>query len=192
MNRDDAERLHTAVLVAPASEKRRVRKQRHEAAAKLQIKQQLSEREETRAKYLAELAERRGTTYLPAAGEPGPAQLRSPGRFRLPRHQAPSRARTRSSRRAGSDPTASSSARICTPVAPSSTTRGCCTPVASSPPRTSCSQASSGRASPAWQRASTHGLSRSGAASTCQVIRRANIRPLQKLSAGAQSCSGTD
>ncbi|MBC9944735.1 ATP-binding protein [Leucobacter sp. cx-328] len=87
MNRDDAERLHTAVLVAPASEKRRVRKQRQRAAAKLQAKQQHSEREETRAKYLAELAERRGTSYLPTAGEPGPAQLRSPGRFRLPRHQ---------------------------------------------------------------------------------------------------------
>src|SRR5690625_7133223 len=26
-------------------------------------------------------------TYLPAAGEPGPAALRTPGRFRLPRHQ---------------------------------------------------------------------------------------------------------
>lgn len=87
MNRDDAEWLHTAVLVAPASEKRRVRKQRQRAAAKLQIEQQHSEREETRAKYLAELAERRGTSYLPTAGEPGPAQLRSPGRFRLPRHQ---------------------------------------------------------------------------------------------------------
>ncbi|MBS1674355.1 MAG: ATP-binding protein, partial [Actinobacteria bacterium] len=87
MNWNDAERLHTAVLVAPASEKRRVRKQRQKAAAKLQAKQQHSEREETRAKFLAELAERRGTSYLPAAGEPGPTQLRSPGRFRLPRHQ---------------------------------------------------------------------------------------------------------
>ena len=87
MNRDDAERLHTAVLVAPASEKRRVRKQRQNAAAKLQIEQQHSEREETRAKYSAELAARRGTSYLPSAGEPGPAQLRSTGRFRLPRHQ---------------------------------------------------------------------------------------------------------
>ncbi|UTT52027.1 MULTISPECIES: ATP-binding protein [Microbacteriaceae] len=87
MNWNDAERLHTAVLVAPASEKRRVRKQRQKAAAKLQAKQQHSEREETRAKYLTELAERRGTSYISAAGEPGPAQLRSPGRFRLPRHQ---------------------------------------------------------------------------------------------------------
>ncbi|OSP07848.1 ATP-binding protein [Microbacterium sp. LEMMJ01] len=87
MNRDEAERLHSAVLVAPASERHRVRRQRRRAAAKLQIEQQRAERQEAHAKYLAEVAERRGTTYLPAAGEPGPAQLRSPGRFRLPRHQ---------------------------------------------------------------------------------------------------------
>ncbi|HWV50454.1 MAG TPA: ATP-binding protein, partial [Microbacterium sp.] len=30
---------------------------------------------------------RRSTTLLPAAGEPGPAALRTPGRFRVPRHQ---------------------------------------------------------------------------------------------------------
>lgn len=87
MSHDDAERLHTSVLVAPASEKRRVRKQRRQAAAKLQAEQQQSEREAARAKYAADLAERRATTYLPAAGEPGPAQLRSPGKLRLPRHQ---------------------------------------------------------------------------------------------------------
>ena len=87
MNRDEAERLHSAVLVAPASERRRVRRQRRRAAAKLQIEQQRVERQDAQAKYLVEVAERRGTTYLSAAGEPGPAQLRSPGRFRLPRHQ---------------------------------------------------------------------------------------------------------
>lgn len=87
MNRDEAERLHSAVLVAPASETRRMYRQRRRAAAKLQIEQQRAERQEAHAKYLAEVAERRATTHLPAAGEPGPAQLRSPGRFRLPRHQ---------------------------------------------------------------------------------------------------------
>ena len=40
MIHDDSERLHTSVLVAPASEKRRVRKQRIQAAAKLQVEQQ--------------------------------------------------------------------------------------------------------------------------------------------------------
>ncbi|MGO3658643.1 MAG: ATP-binding protein [Micrococcaceae bacterium] len=87
MSHDAAERLHTSVLVAPASEKRRVRKQRVQAAAKLQAEQQRAERQAARAKYAAELAERRATTYLPAAGESGPAQLRSSGKLRLPRHQ---------------------------------------------------------------------------------------------------------
>ncbi|KUF07801.1 VirB4 family type IV secretion system protein [Leucobacter sp. G161] len=87
MSHDDSERLHTSVLVAPASEKRRVRKQRSQAAAKLQAEQQRAEHQAARAKYAAELAEHRATTYLPAAGEPGPAQLRSPGKLRLPRHQ---------------------------------------------------------------------------------------------------------
>ena len=31
--------------------------------------------------------ERRATVTLPRAGEPGPAALRTPGRFRVPRHQ---------------------------------------------------------------------------------------------------------
>ncbi len=87
MNHDDAERLHTSVLVAPASEKRSVRRQRSQAAAKLQVEQQRAELQTARARYETELAERRATTYLPAAGEPGPAQLRSPGKLRLPRHQ---------------------------------------------------------------------------------------------------------
>ncbi|MFE2773813.1 ATP-binding protein [Microbacterium resistens] len=87
MNRDDAERLHTSVLVAPEFETRRLRKQRQRDAVKLRTDQQHSQRHEAHAKHLAELAERRATTYLPAAGEPGPAQLRSSGKFRLRRHQ---------------------------------------------------------------------------------------------------------
>ncbi len=87
MNRDDAERLHTSVLVAPTSEKRHLRKQRRKAAEKLQNEQFKIEKAYARAKFEAEQAERRSTIYLPNAGEPGPAQLRSPGRFKLPRHQ---------------------------------------------------------------------------------------------------------
>nr|WP_290126560.1 ATP-binding protein [Cutibacterium avidum] len=64
-----------------------MRKQRRQAAARLQGEQRAAEREAARAKNEAERAERKAITYLPAAGEPGPAQLRSPGRFRLPRHQ---------------------------------------------------------------------------------------------------------
>lgn len=87
MTGEEPETLHTAVLVAPARERRRLRKQRRQAAARLQAEQQAIKREAARAKADAESAERKATTYLPAAGEPGPAQLRSPGKFRLPRHQ---------------------------------------------------------------------------------------------------------
>ena len=87
MTGQEPERLHTAVLVAPARERRRLRKQRHQAAAKLQAEQHRTEKAAAKAKAEAERAERRAMTYLPAAGEPGPAALRTPGRFRLPRHQ---------------------------------------------------------------------------------------------------------
>ena len=87
MTGTEPERLHTSVLVAPAAERRRLRKQRRQAAARLQAEQRAVEKGAARAKAKAEKAERRATTYLPAAGEPGPAALKSPGRFRLPRHQ---------------------------------------------------------------------------------------------------------
>ncbi|QEA29503.1 ATP-binding protein [Microbacterium sp. CBA3102] len=87
MKRDDAERLHTSVLVTPAHEKRRLSKQRRVAAKQIQLEQHRSERLAAHEKYAAGQAERRATRYLPTAGEPGSAQLRSPGRFKLPRHQ---------------------------------------------------------------------------------------------------------
>ncbi|MDN5759492.1 MAG: ATP-binding protein, partial [Tomitella sp.] len=83
----DREKLHSAVLVAPAKERRRLRKQRLAAAAELVAEQRQKEQAQAREKKAAERAERRATRYLPAAGEPGPATLRTPGRFRLPRHQ---------------------------------------------------------------------------------------------------------
>lgn len=73
------EKLHTAVLVTPASERRRLRKQRRQAAARLVAEQRHVEKEAAQAKAAAERAERRATVYLPAAGEPGPAALRTPG-----------------------------------------------------------------------------------------------------------------
>lgn len=85
--RPERERLHTAVLVAPAKEKRRLRKQRRQAAAQLAAEQHHREAQAQREKAAAERAEQKATHYLPAAGESGPAALRSPGRFRLPRHQ---------------------------------------------------------------------------------------------------------
>ncbi len=57
------------------------------AATRLEAAQRRAEKNAARAKVEAERAERRATRYLPAAGEPGPAALRTPGRFRLPRHQ---------------------------------------------------------------------------------------------------------
>ncbi len=85
--RQERERLHTAVLVAPAKERRRLRKQRRQAAAELVAEQHQRQQAEAKAKKERERAERRATRYLPAAGEPGPGMLRTPGRFRLPRHQ---------------------------------------------------------------------------------------------------------
>lgn len=83
----EKERLHAAVLVSLAAERRKARKARHQAAARLQAKQAKVEREAAKAKALAEREERKATTFLPAAVETGPATLRSPDRLRLPRHQ---------------------------------------------------------------------------------------------------------
>ncbi len=85
--KSEKETLHTSVLVAPAAERRKYRKQRRQAATQLLAEQRRADQAVARAKAAAELAERRATTYLPKVGEPGPAALRSPGRFRLPRHQ---------------------------------------------------------------------------------------------------------
>lgn len=87
MKHADTERLHTSVLVTPATEKRHMRKQRKKAAKQIQLQKRESERAATREAHEELQAERRSTIYLPNAGEPGPAQLRSPGRFKLPRHQ---------------------------------------------------------------------------------------------------------
>ncbi|MCI1791919.1 MAG: ATP-binding protein [Bifidobacterium tibiigranuli] len=81
------ERLHTAVLVSPAHERHRLRRQRRQAADQLQQEQRHREQQAEQEQREAERAERHATRYLPKAGEPGPAALRSPGRFRLPRHQ---------------------------------------------------------------------------------------------------------
>lgn len=83
----DRQKLHTAALVEPAGERRKQRKARKHAAAKIETSARRTEQSAERERLAAERAERRNTTYLPAAGEPGAAALRTPGRFRLPRHQ---------------------------------------------------------------------------------------------------------
>jgi hypothetical protein len=83
----DEHRLHSSVLVSPGREKRADRKLR-KASARALLRQDREARRSAakqRANALAE--ERRETVTLPRAGEPGPAALRTPGRFRLPRHQ---------------------------------------------------------------------------------------------------------
>ncbi|TRW47415.1 ATP-binding protein [Georgenia yuyongxinii] len=80
-------RLHTAVLVSPDGEHRRLRKARRRAAAQVASRDRAERAAQARAKRKAELAERRSTVLLPAAGEPGPGALRTPGRLRIPRHQ---------------------------------------------------------------------------------------------------------
>jgi hypothetical protein len=80
-------RLHTSVLVGPEGERGRHRKARQKAAAQVETDARQARREEAKARWEAEQAERRATTYLPAGGEPGRAALRTPGRFRLPKHQ---------------------------------------------------------------------------------------------------------
>jgi len=81
------DRLYSSVLLTPGRERRRDRKRRTAAARSLLITDREARR--TAAKRQAEeLAdERRNTVVLPHAGEPGPAALRTPGKFRLPRHQ---------------------------------------------------------------------------------------------------------
>ncbi|CEI28268.1 Putative uncharacterized protein [Propionibacterium freudenreichii] len=79
--------MHTSVLVGPEGERRRHRKARRQAAAQIEADARLQHKADAKARHDAEQAERRNTTYLPVAGEPGPAALRTPGRFRLPKHQ---------------------------------------------------------------------------------------------------------
>ena len=83
----DRQKLHTAALVEPAGEPRAQRKARKHAASKIETNARRNEQSEERARVAAERAERRNTNYLPAAGESGSAALRTPGGFRLPRHQ---------------------------------------------------------------------------------------------------------
>lgn len=136
----DRERLHTAVLVAPSKERRKLRKQRRRAEARLHAEQRTAALAAAKVKAEQERAERRATIYLP--GRPAsqvplgcgrPAGSISRGIRTRRRHW---RVRIRSSPRAVSVPMGCSWGRTCTRVGVSSTTRGCCTRVGSSPPRT--------------------------------------------------------
>ena len=81
------ERLHTSVLVSPGRERRRDRRLRETAARSILAEDRSTRRTSTKQKHDDLKTERRATAVLPKAGEPGPAALRTPSRFRLPRHQ---------------------------------------------------------------------------------------------------------
>jgi len=80
-------KLYSTVLIGPEAEKRKQRKQRRKAAARIHAEDAAARKSEAQARYDAERAERRATVYLPKGGEPGPAALRSYRRFRVPAHQ---------------------------------------------------------------------------------------------------------
>lgn len=81
------ERLHASVLVTPDAERRRLRKERRQAADQLRYQARAREYSEKQARLEAERQERLSTVHLPRTGDPGPQMLRAPGRFRLPKHQ---------------------------------------------------------------------------------------------------------
>lgn len=83
----DPDRLHTSVLVGPEGELRKHRKARARAAARIATQARTDAAANARTEAAAEREARRATRYLPRAGEDGPSALRTPGRFRLPRHQ---------------------------------------------------------------------------------------------------------
>lgn len=83
----DWEWFHTAVLVAPSQERRGLRRQRRRAEARLHAEQRKARLAAAKAKAEQERAGWRAAVYLPRVGESGAARLRTPGRFRLTRHQ---------------------------------------------------------------------------------------------------------
>lgn len=81
------ERLLTAGLVEPHGELRQDRRARTRAAAEIKARARRANQADARTQWEAERAEKRSHDFLAAAGESGPAQLRTPGRLRLPKHQ---------------------------------------------------------------------------------------------------------
>ena len=87
MGAHSQKKLYSTVLIGPEADKRRQRKARRKAAARIHAEDAAARKAEAQARYDAERAERRKTIYLPRGGEPGPAALRSYRRFRVPAHQ---------------------------------------------------------------------------------------------------------
>ena len=82
-----SQHTHAAVLVQPARQSRRDRRKQARQAKQAVADARSQDRARMRAQTAQARAEATDTTFLPAAGEPGPATLRTSGRFRLPAHQ---------------------------------------------------------------------------------------------------------
>lgn len=87
MSGREDQRLHTAVLVDPAGERRKDRRARRTASHRLTADSRAAATAAQRAEFEALRADQKATTYLPASGEARSAALRTPGPLRLPRHQ---------------------------------------------------------------------------------------------------------
>ncbi|MFC8797009.1 ATP-binding protein [Promicromonospora sp. NPDC057138] len=84
------DRLHTATLTT-GREPRSVRRARRRAAAQVLVRARRDRQHADQERQTAERAEQNGRRFLPRSGEHGPAALRTPIRFRVPRHQDTSR-----------------------------------------------------------------------------------------------------
>lgn len=83
----DRKTMHSTVLVESGEGKRRARKARERAARAIIARDQHATRAAEQERLAAERTERRSAQYLPRAGEPGAAALRSYRRFKVPAHQ---------------------------------------------------------------------------------------------------------
>ncbi|MFB7893672.1 ATP-binding protein [Microbacterium sp. NPDC056044] len=83
----EEEQLHASTLINPHGEVRHQRRGRERAAARIQADARKIHALESKERWATERAQARAAAYLPAAGEPGPVALRTPGRLRLPKHQ---------------------------------------------------------------------------------------------------------
>jgi len=81
------ERLHTAALVEPYGEHRGDRRARKRVAAKIEADAHKAKQREARVRWITERDQARTGAYLRAGGESEAAQLRMPGRLRIPKHQ---------------------------------------------------------------------------------------------------------
>ncbi|MDR1186146.1 MAG: ATP-binding protein [Bifidobacteriaceae bacterium] len=84
---ESGDRLHAAVLARPAGQPRRLRRAQDRAARRALREAEAEARAAARTATDRARREAREAVLLPAAGAPGAAQLWTPGRFRLPKHQ---------------------------------------------------------------------------------------------------------